>query len=45
MSDYDFDDRCQDEQREGDMERAHERGCMASFGVPFDPYDDEEGAE
>jgi hypothetical protein len=38
MSDYD--DRCADEQREENMDREHAGDCMASYGVPFDPYDD-----
>jgi len=47
MSDYDYDDRCDDEQREADISRAHSADCMESYGVPYDPYDDgdEEEAE
>lgn len=46
MSDYepDFDDRCDDEQREADIARAHSRDCMEAYGVPYDPYADEEEA-
>jgi hypothetical protein len=40
MSEPDFDDRCDDEQREADTSRAHSADCMAAYGVPFDPYDD-----
>ena len=42
MSDYepDYDDRCDDEQREADISRAHSADCMESYGVPYDPYDD-----
>lgn len=43
MSDYD--DRCYDEGREADIDREHSRGCMASFGVPYDPYDDGESED
>jgi hypothetical protein len=35
-----YDDRCDDEQREADISRAHSADCMASYGVPYDPYDD-----
>jgi hypothetical protein len=46
MSDHEHDDRCDDEQREANVSRQHSRGCMASYGVPFDPYaDNEEGEE
>ena len=41
MSD-DYNDRCDDEQREADVSREHSRGCMESFGVQYDPYDDED---
>jgi hypothetical protein len=44
----DWDDRCDDEQREADIERARARDCMRSYGVPYDPYDtgsDEEEEE
>jgi hypothetical protein len=44
MSD-DYDDRCDDEQREADVSREHSRGCMESFGVPYDPYDDQEAED
>ena len=44
----DYDDRCDDEQREANISRAHSADCMAAYGVPYDPYDDgdceEEGA-
>jgi hypothetical protein len=40
----DYDDRCDDEQREADISRQHSRECMADYGVPFDPYA-EEGEE
>jgi hypothetical protein len=40
----DYDDRCDDEQREADLSRQHSRECMADYGVPFDPYA-EEGEE
>lgn len=40
----DYDDRCDDEQRESDISRQHSRECMADYGVPFDPYA-EEGEE
>lgn len=42
------DDRCADEGREADIEERHSDGCMRDYGVPFDPYaddDDEEGEE
>ena len=39
MSDYDYDDRCDDEQREADIEKARAKECMQIFGVPYDPYD------
>lgn len=42
MTDPDYDDRCDDEQREADVSRAHSSDCMKIYGVPFDPYDDEE---
>lgn len=42
MIDYDYDDRCDDEQREADVSRQHSRECMADYGVPFDPYAEEE---
>jgi hypothetical protein len=41
MTDPDYDDRCDDEQREADVSRAHSSDCMASYGVPFDPYEEE----
>jgi hypothetical protein len=41
----DYDDRCEDERREAAIADQHARGCMESFGVPFDPYADEEGGE
>lgn len=46
VSDPDYDDRCDDEQREANVSRARSRDCMAAYGVPYDPYDDddEEGA-
>ena len=48
MSEPDYDDRCDDEQREANISRARSRDRMAAYGVPFDPYDDgdceEEGA-
>lgn len=40
MSDHDYDDRCDDEQREANIAQAHSRDCMESYGVPYDPYDD-----
>ena len=40
MSEPDYDDRCDDEQREASISRAHSADCMAAYGVPFDPYDD-----
>jgi hypothetical protein len=40
LGDPDFDDRCDDEQREADISRAHSADCMESYGVPYDPYDD-----
>jgi hypothetical protein len=42
MIDYDYDDRCDDEQREANISRQHSRECMADYGVPFDPYAEEE---
>ena len=39
------DDRCDDEQREANISREHSRDCMASYGVPYDPYDDGEEAD
>ena len=36
----DYDDRCDDEQREADMAREHSADCMGAYGVPYDPYDD-----
>jgi hypothetical protein len=36
MSDPDYDDRCDDEQREADISRAHSADCMAAYGVPYD---------
>ncbi len=44
MSDLDYDDRCDDEAREGAMAAAHASECMADYGVPYDPYE-EEGEE
>jgi hypothetical protein len=42
MSDHEpnYDDRCDDEQREADISRAHSADCMESYGVPYDPYAD-----
>jgi hypothetical protein len=40
VSDPDYDDRCDDEQREANISRAHSADCMAAYGVPYDPYDD-----
>ena len=45
MTEPDYDDRCDDEQREADISRARSRDCMASYGVPYDPYDDGEEEE
>ena len=36
----DYDDRCNDEQREANIANARMDDCMRSYGVPFDPYDD-----
>ena len=40
VSEPDYDDRCDDEQREANISRAHSADCMAAYGVPYDPYDD-----
>jgi hypothetical protein len=40
MWDDDYDDRCEDERREAAIADRHADGCMESFGVPYDPYDD-----
>ena len=45
MSDHEHDDQCDGEQREESVWRHHSRGCMAAYGVPYDPYADEEGEE
>ena len=45
MSEHEYDDRCDDEQREADISRAHSAHCMESYGVPYDPYGDEEEVE
>ena len=36
MDDYDYDDRCDGEQREADIWNAAEDGCER-LGIPFDP--------
>ena len=45
MSDHDYDDRCDDEQREANISRQHSSDCMSDYGVPYDPYDDEGSEE
>jgi hypothetical protein len=45
MSYDDYDDRCDDEQREANIAREHSDDCMQAYGVPFDPYADEECAD
>jgi hypothetical protein len=42
MSHDDYDDRCDDEQREANIAQEHSRECMRDYGVPFDPYADNE---
>ena len=41
----DPDDRCCDEGREADIEARDADDCERVYGVPFDPYSDEEGEE
>ncbi len=41
----DPDDRCCDEGREADIEERDAEDCSKAYGVPFDPYSDEEGEE
>ena len=40
MSDPDYDDRCDDEQREANIAQEHSRECMRDYGVPYETYDD-----